>query len=213
MKGVKCFFLEPTGRYRFSLRRFAWSSPEASHSCNGYAFVREEEHAEPPASVLYETCPATLERYGTPWPTRCNVCARGFRDVGFNNHGEWMKPDPWQTVYQELFRRSDGGPDTTLEAAPPGALWYADWLILKAWKGPDGHILAARCPDGTDWIIDGQASNCTQKDDAEHRCWVRHGTPPLITVDKDGRTCDAGAGSIQTAGYHGHLRDGVFTDG
>lgn len=48
-------------------------------------------------------------------------------------------------------------------------------------------------------------------DDAEHRCWIRHGEPPLITVDKNGLTCAAGAGSIQCRDYHGFLRDGSFT--
>lgn len=68
------------------------------------------------------------------------------------------------------------------------------------------------CPDGHWWDIDGRASNCTMKDDKAHRCWVRHGEPPDITVDKNGPTCAAGAGSIKTPGYHGFLRDGKFTD-
>jgi hypothetical protein len=48
-------------------------------------------------------------------------------------------------------------------------------------------------------------------DDGEHRCWVRHGEPPRITVDKNGPTCQAGAGSILAGDYHGFLRDGAFT--
>lgn len=42
------------------------------------------------------------------------------------------------------------------------------------------------------------------------RCWVRHGEPPIVTVNKDGLTCAAGAGSIGIGGgeryYHGFLQ-------
>lgn len=53
--------------------------------------------------------------------------------------------------------------------------------------------------------------NCTMPYDYEHRCWVRHGEPPAITVDKQGHTCAAGAGSIQCGSYHGFLEDGALT--
>lgn len=64
--------------------------------------------------------------------------------------------------------------------------------------------------------IDGVASNCDKKDDRDHRCWIRHGTPPNITVNKDVinqpasalTTCNAGAGSIQTSNWHGMLQNG-----
>jgi hypothetical protein len=83
-------------------------------------------------------------------------------------------------------------------------------------KGPDGRCLVVVCPNGCEWMIDGPASNCTMPQDrgpfsSSHRCWVRHGEPPNITVDKAGRTCAAGAGSIQAGDYHGFLRDGAFT--
>lgn len=71
----------------------------------------------------------------------------------------------------------------------------------------DGPVLSVMTPGGV-WRIDSRASNCTMPYDYEHRCWVRHGTPPLVTVDKDGNTCAAGAGSIQCGDYHGFLRDG-----
>lgn len=63
-------------------------------------------------------------------------------------------------------------------------------------------------PDGHWWDIDGRAGNCTMKDDKVHHCWVRHGEPPLVTVDKQGVTCSAGAGSIQSSNWHGFLKDG-----
>jgi hypothetical protein len=104
-----------------------------------------------------------------------------------------------------MFRRSDNGEMTTLGNAPVGAMWYADWMGIK---GPDGHCLVVRLPGGHDWMVDGRCSNCTLPNDNEHQCWVRHGEPPNVTVDKNGLTCGAGAGSIQIPGWHGFLRNG-----
>lgn len=87
----------------------------------------------------------------------------------------------------------------------PGAMWDAFWLDRK---GPDGKALVVILPDGHMWQIDGRAKNCGRKNDEVHRCWVRHGEPPMLTVDKNGDTCVAGQGSIQSGGWHGFLRDG-----
>lgn len=132
------------------------------------------------------------------WPTACE-CGYVFSDA-----------DKWQESWDTLYRRADTGELVTLRNAPPGAMWDATWY---PWKGPDGRSLVVKCPNGHDWVIDGRATNCTMPDDTEHRCWVRHGEPPDITVDKQGNTCAAGAGSIQAGDYHGFLRDGEFTAG
>jgi hypothetical protein len=66
------------------------------------------------------------------------------------------------------------------------------------------------------WYIDYRASNCTMKDDKEHRCWVRHGTVgEKVTVDKNGKTCGAGAGSfyMDNQRWHGFLRNGALVQG
>ena len=68
-------------------------------------------------------------------------------------------------------------------------------------------------PNGVPWDIDSRASNCAKKQDRLHRCWVRIGEPPNVTVQKGGNTCPAGAGSIAAADYHGFLRSGVLTAG
>jgi len=70
--------------------------------------------------------------------------------------------------------------------------------------------LIVHTPGGS-WDIDSRASNCTLPNDNVHRCWVRHGTAPDITVDKNGVTCAAGAGSIICGNYHGFLRNGELT--
>ena len=100
-------------------------------------------------------------------------------------------------------------------------MWDA-FLAGPSMQGPDGKSLVVICPNGEQWMIDGHASNCTQRDDTgpygvAHRCWTRIGTPPLIQVGKSfGKTCSAGAGSIQAGNYHGFLgtngaQPGYFT--
>lgn len=96
---------------------------------------------------------------------------------------------------------------------PVGALWYSDGYHHGFDKpGPDGHALVAKCPGDSLWCIDSRASNCDMKADQAHRCWVRHGDPKTgaVHVDKDGLTCGAGGGSIQTHNWHGFLDHGAF---
>lgn len=65
------------------------------------------------------------------------------------------------------------------------------------------------------WHIENRASNCDKKDDRSHRCWVRHGSiGDQLTVDKNGLTCGAGAGSFfmgPNNEWHGFLRAGKLT--
>ncbi len=96
-------------------------------------------------------------------------------------------------------------------------MWNASWWLRSTGGGlgPDGLTLVVKCPDWTDWMIDGPCNNCTMKEDynqEHHHCWVRTGTPPNITAGKEGGgpTCAAGAGSIQTPGWHGFLTNGVL---
>ena len=105
----------------------------------------------------------------------------------------------------------------SLAACPPGAMWDAPWMhdhgqskggFLLSGPNVDGLFLIVKLPNGHDWMIDGRASNCTLPKDDDHRCWCRHGTPPVLTVDKIGKTCSAGAGSIKAGDYHGFLRNG-----
>jgi hypothetical protein len=92
-------------------------------------------------------------------------------------------------------------------------MWFAPWLAeCDAYRGLDGRTLMVKLPGDHDWIVDGPASNCTIPDDKVHKCWVRHGEAPNITVDKNGHTCNAGAGSIAIPGYHGFLRNGQLQE-
>lgn len=85
----------------------------------------------------------------------------------------------------------------------------------------DGLSIACVCLGRGDknsrhhWYIEHRASNCTKPEDRDHRCWVRHGTiGDKLTVDKNGLTCAAGAGSFfmgPNNEWHGFLREGKLT--
>lgn len=193
---VKAFWLEPTDVHEISLRRYC---PSSEVKCDGgemsYHNAQVVVGTEPDEGKASTGFPAEYEG-DARWP---KYCACGY---------EFAKDDAWQVNRRALHTRSDGGPETTLLDAPPGAMWDAHWMTRK---GPDGRSLVAKLPNGDEWMIDGRASNCTMPEDKEHRCWVRHGEPPNLTVDKNGNTCKAGAGSIGSGNYHGFLQGGVFT--
>lgn len=79
------------------------------------------------------------------------------------------------------------------------------------WDNCTGQHLYVVLPNGITWDVDGRANNCTMKADRLHRCWVRTGEPPNVTVGKNGFTCSAGAGSIQAGDYHGFLKNGELS--
>lgn len=191
-----CYMLEPTGQQRRFLRRYSrtsgsgWTCETGWHEAR--VFLDEVPDEKKP---IGDSWPHDDER----WPSTCGKCDYAFSE-----------DDQWQLFVESLYKRSDNDELTTIRDAPPGAMWYADWLSIDRWKGPDGRTLMCKTPGG-EWMIDGQASNCTLPNDAEHRCWVRSGEPPKVTAGKTGRTCSAGAGSIACGSYHGFLRDGILT--
>jgi hypothetical protein len=192
---IQCFFLVPTGVDRLFLRRYkSTSSDDDKCSVHGYhnvnKFIATEERTE-------ESCSGDIHPHNDErWPTHCG-CGYEFTD-----------DDKWQLFREEIYRRQDTGEEMIRSDAPVGAMWDAIWYGRK---GPDGRSLMVRTPGG-DWFIDDRASNCTMRDDNEHRCWVRHGEVPNITVGKNGHTCRAGAGSIAQKTYHGFLRNGYLEE-
>lgn len=207
MDPVKCFFLRETGKIERYLRRYSASGEQSCPLNPGRwsyhnAMVFIDLAPVIPNSVIPEQ---TMPPRDDPrWPKAC--------DCGY----EFPSTDCWQVFTDQVFTRSDNGEFTTLRKAPPGAMWNAWWLAERKdwwWTGPDGMSLHVRCPDGHDWCIDGLCSNCTRPNEP-HKCWVRTGTPPEITVGKgkDGESCAAGAGSIQTPTWHGWLKLGLLTE-
>ena len=167
---MQCFLLTPVGRSKRWLRRYVSAGGTA---CGGRGYHD--------AMVYLDTIdgegvsgenqwPTTDPR----WPVKCDHCDYAFTES-----------DPHQLYARRLYKRSDTDDLTTIEEAPPGAMWDATWF--NDWRaGADGKSIMVRCPDGHDWFVDGRASNCTMKDDDEHLVGSatvnRHRLPSTKTV-------------------------------
>ncbi len=136
------------------------------------------------------------------WPAKCEACEYLFTET-----------DNW-VVNQSVIYVSAEGLLWTQQNLPAGAMYDATWMPDN-WKGADGISLTVMLPTSppATWAVDAEASNCTRKGEL-HKCWIRHGDPRTqsVTVDKNGDTCQAGAGSIAVDGYHGFLQNGILTD-
>src|SRR6185436_107163 len=187
--GIK--WLEATDMRALYLRRYVYSGEGSTCQASGFgshnAKIRIEdaldEKEEEGYSKIVEVDPYLTD---SRWPAAC-ACGYVFTEA-----------DERQIFQDTIYRRADTGEMFPLRDAPPGAMYDA-WWAAKFWKGPDGRSLVVKLPNGMDWQIDGAANNCTMPDDRfqeRHHCWVRVGTPPLITVGKTGGpTCSAGGGS------------------
>lgn len=216
---VKVFFIEPTDRERQWLRRFQFSN---KRKCDGNNYGCDAMFEIGEADILY-----TADGYidGTSagrkmpppndprWPKMCRHCGQSFQDG-----------DEYQLHGKQIYVLPDTGDRYTLRDAPIGACWDAWWVHSRSRRrgdavpgvgsmlGDDGRSLTVKCPDGHEWMIDARASNCTLPNDETHHCWVRHGKPEdgTLHVDKNGNTCQAGAGSIMTGKWHGFLHNGYL---
>lgn len=143
------------------------------------------------------------------WPTECRDCGapvpegyeRVVKEVGWS--GIILTK---QVFASRLYDTSSGSPE-------PGCIYESRWHEDSGcpyWSNCTGVHVQCLLPNGDHWDMDSRASNCTLKDDKTHRCWVRHGSykDGTITVNKDGFTCAAGAGSIAVEGWHGFLTNG-----
>ncbi|HRH46568.1 MAG TPA: hypothetical protein PKY82_33300 [Pyrinomonadaceae bacterium] len=127
----------------------------------------------------------------------------------FNDDGKKIA-DTEDTVW----RRTDTGEEFRLQERPVGAMWFAPWYDGAYCQPQLDHVLVVHTPGGV-WVVDSQASNCTMPEDHKqenHHCWIIEGQLPNITVSKNGKTCGAGAGSIQCGNYHGFLRNGYLEE-
>ena len=194
---IKVFLLETTDTERRELRRYA----TGPCSCKNYPASYHD------ASVALDIAPYDKSERHWPrddprWPRFC--------ECGY----EFEPEDPWQLFTRRLYVRADTGEQLTLNEAPVGACWFAEWYAEHpAYRGSDGRTLVVMTPGG-EWIVDSRASNCTRPNENEHKCWVRHGRPEdgSLHVDKNGLTCEAGAGSIVCGAYHGFLHNGHLTN-
>lgn len=79
---------------------------------------------------------------------------------------EFDYSDEWQLFRHTLWENPERDLVTTLGDAPEGAMWKAWWYA--------NNDLFVKLPDGSDWNIDGEATN--------GKNWTREGAPPNITV-------------------------------
>lgn len=203
MTRIKCFLLESTEHVSVSLRRYTRGKDcpviEGGYH-QGRVRIEDEPVARDAQGYIQNGSKPTAPHDDPRWPAQC-TCGYAFKEY-----------DEWQRFVEEIYRRADTGEEMCLRDATPGAMWYA-WWFDDMYTPQEKHNLVVKTPGG-EWCVDGQANNCTMKDDLKqerHHCWIRHGEPPNVTVDKQGGpTCSAGAGSIQCGQYHGFLRNGYL---
>lgn len=217
---IRCFVLENTGRSSLKLRRYTGSRWDEAlrksvydkpcplaDGCYHNAEIRVddgEQLKDDLTASSREVRPGDGNPYdGDPrWPAHC-ACGYAFTD-----------DDTYQLFSESLWRREDTGEEMTLRDAPAGAMWLSPWYDIFH-KPQLAHCLVVKLPNGIDWVVDSQATNCTIPDDHKqerHHCWVIEGELPNITAGKSGPTCSAGAGSIQAGNYHGYLEKGYLTE-
>lgn len=217
---AKCFLLTETGQVQRYLRRYA-----STRTCPLVPGVYSYHQAKVPLDVVSleqhlkeGLCRVTRDgtsykQFIVSWP---KLCACGY---------EFEPENEWQVFTDEIYRREDTGEKMPVRDAPVGAMWFADRFIREpsqTWgRGPDGHCLMIRGFYGDDFCPDVRAANCTMPKDDAHKCWVRVGTVPNITISKrGGLTCAAGAGSFYFGRrpeggfkWHGFCRNGELVEG
>lgn len=194
--GVPCFLMSALPRSRRWLRRYSLNrEPYVSTM----VLLDDTDRAE---GMLRDNTPESVLgpdwKSDPRWPTHA--------EDGY----EFQPHEPYQVFERRLWQHPDGR-QLTIEEFPPGAMFNADWMSER-YRGADGLSLHVVLPNGANWCIDSQSSNCTRPNEP-HKCWCRHGTVPDVTVDKNGDTCQAGGGSIlthkgQPDEWHGFLRNG-----
>jgi hypothetical protein len=178
---------------RISLRVYSSGTCNNGSYCNSMKHLRDE--IQDPVPLIMELAPEQIEDFKEEeWPHLCQYC------------GNEIVNGTKQIFQERLY-------DTPSGRIEPGCLYWNTWYPEDYfWTNHTGYHLVAMLPNGREWCIDSRASNCTMPDDKLHRCWVRHGEVPNIHVDKQGHTCEAGAGSIWVGDYHGFLHNGHFTN-
>ena len=215
---TKCFMIAPIAKQYQWLRRFKYGG--ATKCADGQighdAWARILDFASPvPAIGQYESGDRSpfLFAGDSRWPVKCASCAYEFVDA-----------DARQVSNLRVYADADGREFCLpghifhdVPVAPAGAMYWSWWshgshfcFFWDNCQDPRGHLNVV-CPGGRIWDIDSRASNCKWKEDRSHRCWIKHGEAPMLTVDKAGKTCAAGAGSIVAGSYHGFLQNGALT--
>ncbi len=201
--GIKCRLVKKVGT-RATLRTY-WGSGECPNAYGNGSKGIHNAHillAENDISDDNKIGGAISDHPIEKWPTKCDNCPA-------------VVPED-KKVHRQIFRRRIYS--TESGELGPGDMYWIDYTYggkHDCWMHTtcDGMHLHVRLPNNRTWDIDSQASNCTKKKDKVHRCWIRTGTPPNVTITKGKKgddTCAAGAGSIKAGDYHGFLKNGRF---
>lgn len=167
------------------------------------------------------------------WPTHCS-CGYKFQDEGSKRYWPQRLYRNIHTGEEYTLRDAPLGAmwhtDYTGHFGPDGKCLVVripkrhDWLVDSRASNCDSPCKYCRVP-----YHSHKTETCTNPGDGqhhwtkgayedsrpEHRCWVRHGNvraDGAMHVDKNGITCNAGAGSIISPdGWHGFLHNGHLT--
>lgn len=228
---VPVFWCEPIGKLRRQFRTYGKKVDGCSafycEALRPLDDVEEERVVLPDGDWHWKS----YEVKDFPWdafPTNCDTCRREIQEPSRQIH--------WDRLFV-IKTGPRAGEIFSSDKVPVGAMWDDETLGLWRGKqdigytGPDGITLTVQLPCGP-WHVDAQASNCTlpqyvpvegepntRRFVRSHYCWCRRGDPRTgyVHVDKDGFTCEAGAGSIwQNMGakddFHGFLYRGFIID-
>jgi hypothetical protein len=223
MSDIQCFLLEDTGRENHYLRRYA----QMDGGCCGGAgyhssmlFTRLLGEGEAPRTTPEDP----------RWPVKCERCdytftgedaRQDFTQKVFRraDTGEQMelRAAPvgamWFNAWMEQWPQRCGPDGRYLVVRTPGGDWEVDSRCSNCDSPCSGcgQPYHAHAGGLCRLLAPGEAYDREKhyyRDARPHKCWVRHGAAPDITVDKAGVTCGAGAGSIMCGNYHGFLRGG-----
>lgn len=229
---IKTFWLEPTGRHKVWLNRANWDTKCSAHdglSCTAKALIGDVAESPKNWQDLIG-----VDKTDPRWPTKC-ACGYEFKpeDDYFVNSKEYYKRgDTGEELLLEdapvgatwhargYVGNEFSGPDgLAVHCKTPGGVWNIDSRANNC-TSPCKHCNVS--------YSHHDPKTCTNPGDGksqytvgayedgvpDHKCWIRHGAPSeaMLTVDKQGVTCQAGAGSILCGKYHGFLRCGYLEE-
>jgi len=179
---IQCFLLRPSVYAEETLRRYSDSPCLGLPGHDASIVIGTQPY---PLSDCDGESGVGISQSDPRWPTTCS-CGYTF-----------TPEDSWQHRLTRLYWREDHiSLRTTLDKAPVGSVYYADWY---PWRGPDGHCLVVVTPAGP-WVVDGPSRN---QEGAKGGSWARTGKVPNVTANP----------SIHFPGkYHGWLKDGFLIE-
>jgi hypothetical protein len=190
---IPIFFLVPTYRTKKYLRRYSKNSTlDSNHSYHDAKVCIGEGTSKSTSGDLHS--------HNDPrYPTHCS-CGYVYKEE-----------DNWQVFHRSIYKRYDTGEEMTVEEAPVGSAYNASWMTREPCDPLDERYLIIKTPGG-EWHTFAKATNCTMPSE-KHFCWIKHGSAldGTLHIDKNGYTCNAGAGSIIIGDYHGFCHQGHLT--